>query len=83
MKNKTKLTLDMLCVQYDSWLQNYGKGRDENDLRFGQWIHNNFNLFPNRIITLKDGYYTEDPELAFEELSTIIDRQIINLKIKQ
>jgi hypothetical protein len=76
MKNKPKLSLGMLYVQYDSWLQNYGKGRDENDLRFGQWIHNNFDIKPShdRIITLKDGYYTEDPELAFEELSTIIDK---------
>ena len=66
----------MLCVQYDSWLQNYGKGRDENDLRFGQWLYNNFDIKPtrDRIITLKDGYYAEDPEVAFEELSTIIDR---------
>ena len=66
----------MLCVQYDSWLCNYGKGRDENDLRFGQWVHCNFDLKvgTDRLITMQDGFYAEDPEIAFEQISAILDK---------
>ena len=63
-----KLTFDILCQEYDNWLQNYGKGRDENDLRFGQYIHNEYEL--NQLTVFSDlAFYAENPTTAFEHLS--------------
>jgi hypothetical protein len=67
---KNELTIQILDIEYQSWVSNYGKGRNEDDLRFGQYIHNNFLVLPegNQI----DGYYTEMPETAYHVIANLM-----------
>ena len=64
----TKPILDSqtLLYEYAVWGVQYGDGRDMQDLRFGQYIHNTYDLVPDV------AFYTESATEAFEELYSIV-----------
>lgn len=58
--NNPVLIEDLLHVEYLRWLRQYGYGRNAKDLRFGQFLSNNYEL-PSG----KDPFYEENAGLAF------------------
>ena len=59
---KPVLNSQDLISEYAIWGVQYGNGRNKQDLRFGQYIHNTYHLVPDV------GFYTEYATDAFEEL---------------
>ncbi len=66
-----ELTSDLLMDELVKWHIKYGKGRNENDLRFGQFIWAKYDV--GKLFTEPDGgidgFATENPVLAFEQIS--------------
>lgn len=60
----TKLVLDSesLTCEYLAWGLSHKDGRNKEDLRFGQYIHNNYHLVPDV------GFYTESSSEAYVEI---------------
>lgn len=40
----TALSIDDLAYEYVMWISVYGKGRNGNGVRFGQYIYNKYNI---------------------------------------
>jgi hypothetical protein len=59
-----KLTLDQLTMDYATWTLSFGQGRDMHDLRFGQYIHNKYDMAGIEA----DVFYEESVEAAFVTL---------------
>lgn len=60
--NKLVLDSQSLISEYAIWGISYGDGRNKQDLRFGQYIHNTYHLVPDI------DFYTESATDAFEGL---------------
>ena len=56
-----KLTLERLNMEYLSWAVEFGEGRNNDDIRFGQHIHNKYDV-PARI----DVFYIEKTTKAYD-----------------
>jgi len=63
MKNRV-LTYSLLNGEYLSWALRYGDDRNENDLRFGQYLHSKYDMSEFKI----DVFYFEDYEEVYSEL---------------
>ena len=69
--NQKELTLETLAHEYELWQHKYGQGRNEQDLRFGQYIHCYFNvnaLFP-QADSGTDGFGAEKAADGYKILS--------------
>jgi len=71
------LNKDILYEEYVDWGKHYGN-RNNQDLRFGQYIWNKFNddmkeLFPDPYLE-DDGFYVENFKKAYE----LINNKLIN-----
>ena len=62
-----KLTEEILIHEYNDWLSNNGTGRDSMSIRFGQRMWSKY-TWPNQVSESADGFYTEDPEMAYTEI---------------
>lgn len=58
---KRVLTSEYLLGEYYHWCKHFGN-RDNFDQRFGQFIHNKYDLVPDV------GFYTEDTNQAYVEI---------------
>ena len=58
-----KLTVERLNLEYVQWSSIHGTGRNEKDLRFGQFIHNKYDL-PAKI----DVFYIERADKSYNTL---------------
>lgn len=58
-----KLTLERLNLEYLSWTVESGEGRDKQDIRFGQYLHNKYDI-PSRL----DVFYIEKTTKAYDTL---------------
>jgi len=58
-----KLTLERLNIEYLSWAVESGEGRDKQDIRFGQYLHNKYDI-PSRL----DVFYIEKTTKAYDTL---------------
>ena len=68
-EDKTILTKDILVDEYTNWHWNHGAGRNDQDLRFGQFIWNKYdmaNMFANE--TSNDGFYSEIPSVSYNQI---------------
>lgn len=54
---------DDIRNHFCAWRRQYGNGRDENSLRFGQWFINNF--FPG-LADCREIYYAESASAAYQ-----------------
>ena len=70
MANPT-LTQELLVIEYFNWVEKFKNNRNDSDLRFGQYIHNNYHVFQLKHDQAPDGFYTENPTIAFNELSSL------------
>lgn len=73
MKEKA-ITFEDLSMEYLAWKDSYGDGRNENDIRFGQYIHNKYdmsscNFGADDFINKADGFYSEKTQDAYEIIS--------------
>ncbi len=59
-----KLNVNKLDEVYIAWTKRYGIGRNEEDLRFGQWVSNNFDLTG----LTYDPFYEENANIAYKVL---------------
>lgn len=59
---KPVLTSENLSSEYIAWDFFHKDGRNEEDLRFGQYIHNAYRLVPDV------GFYTESSSEAYVEI---------------
>lgn len=62
-----ELNSQILVQELNIWLNKYKTGRNEQDLRFGQYIWSKYK-WPNQESNLKDGFYKEDPNKAYSEI---------------
>ena len=67
-----KLTLEALTAEFESWIESYGDGRNEDDIRFGQYIWAHYDL-NTEDFDGPDGFYAELPALAFDQLVTVCE----------
>jgi hypothetical protein len=77
-----RLTSANLLNMYIDWIKKFGKGRNEKNIRFGQWIWINFNddirakisenLKKIDIGNFEDGFHAEDPKIAYEQILKIL-----------
>lgn len=58
-----KLTLERLNLEYLSWTVEFGEGRDSQGFRFGQYLHNKYDI-PSRL----DVFYIEKATKAYDTL---------------
>lgn len=59
-----KLTLDQLNIDYAAWALSFGDGRDTQDIRFGQYVHNKYDMSDIEA----DAFNEESSEKAFIKL---------------
>jgi len=59
------LNIERLNLEYLSWTVDNGDGRNSDDLRFGQFLHNKYQLDG-----LSDVFYIENTTSAYETLLT-------------
>lgn len=64
-----KLTLELLNIEYGAWKMRFDEERGSedvhlNDIRFGQYIHNKYDMSPYRT----DIYYVEGTTNAYIEM---------------
>jgi hypothetical protein len=62
---KEKLTIDKLNSEFLVWANKYGNSRDEQDLRFGQYIHIKYELPKVSDYTINDGFSSENVNVAY------------------
>lgn len=67
-----QLTLERLNGEYLSWAVEFGEGRNNNDIRFGQMIHNKYDL-PGKV----DVFYIESTEKAYQGLLSYVEEDQI------
>lgn len=53
--------LEILCDEYTEWVSKNGFGRNIHDVRFGQYLHSEYDL-------PEDVYYLEDAREIFSRL---------------
>ena len=63
------LTLERLNGEYLSWAIEFGNGKNKEDLRFGQYISNKYNLDED----CPDVFYFEGAEFVYNMLLNYID----------
>ena len=61
---KRELSYELLNREYLNWALQYGEERNEDDLRFGQYLHNKYDMSNFKV----DVFYTEDYEKTYSEL---------------
>jgi len=60
-----ELNVNILNDEFVKWIHTFGNGRNNNDLRFGQYLHRKYKI---QIITDEDGFYDEVPLKAYENI---------------
>lgn len=63
------LTQEILLNEYINWVEKFKMSKNDSDLRFGQYIHNNYHV--SQKLQTPDGFYTENPYIAFNQLSQL------------
>ena len=64
-----KLTQEILLTEYVNWAEKFKNGRNDSDLRFGQYIHNTYDLYySGNILEHPNGFYTEDIDEAYSQI---------------
>lgn len=67
-----KMTPERLNLEYIQWTTVNGIGRDDNDIRFGQYIHNKYDL-PVKV----DVFYTEKADRSYSVLLNWLSEESI------
>lgn len=70
-----ELTYELLNGEYLNWSITNGDGRNDDDLRFGQHVHNTYDM--SRFKT--DAFYKESCEEAYSELLNDLYKREVNL----
>ena len=72
-----KLTLEILASEYNTWCVENGQWKNNQGLRFGQYIHNNYEIdLPIGEVmngNINDGFYTEKAVDVYEILCNVLD----------
>lgn len=66
------LNLQILDESHQAWVGRYGQGRNEQDWRFGQWVHNMIGLPAELRMIRPDGFYAETADDAYHELKKLV-----------
>jgi hypothetical protein len=71
-EDKTILTKEILLDEYTNWRWDHGAGRNNQDLRFGQFIWNKYDMismYDGKTPDISnDGFYTETPAIAYNQI---------------
>jgi len=68
-----------LQKEYEQWFENYGEGRDLNDLRFGQYLYIKYDLSEFNV----DPFYPEGCENVFAMLSRDMHDRFIENNVRK
>lgn len=67
---RVELNADLLRKEYLNWFETHGDGRNQEDLRFGQFVFSKYKLFfPNHS---PDGFNTESATQAYKIIGDIL-----------
>jgi hypothetical protein len=76
---KEILTQEKLTEHFNQWMKNVGPHRNEQDIRFGQYIWNRYNqqlseakAKISEMDRILDGFYPEYPETAYKQILKLI-----------
>lgn len=69
--NTQRLTVEILNEKFVEWNHKWSQGRDDKDIRFGQWIHLHYRVPESS--GSQDGFYAETPAEAYSELLTLVE----------
>jgi hypothetical protein len=70
--SKFNLSMDHLTKEYIDWVIKHGVGRDQNDLRFGQYLCNHFLIAGE---SAPEIFYEEDPAVVF----TLVTENVLSV----
>ena len=70
-----KLDLQSLNSEYTKWISENGMGRNSSDQRFGQYIHNNYDLSFLGYEMDNDAFYEEKANNSLGILTNLILKQ--------
>lgn len=62
MQQKNELNQELLSLEYLNWVIENGNGRNSDDLRFGQYIYNKYE------VETDTSYNSESAEKVYEDL---------------
>jgi hypothetical protein len=73
-----------LLNMYIEWIRKYGNRRNENDIRFGQWVWNHYNEQLSEIKnsltstdSFLDGFYSESPNTAYTQILKLLRKEYV------
>tara|TARA_R110002051_G_scaffold283109_1_gene344838 strand:- start:46 stop:264 length:219 start_codon:yes stop_codon:yes gene_type:complete len=70
-----ELSIKILNDEFVKWMHRHGAGRNEEGLRFGQFMHNTYSI---NIVegmesnSILDGYYDEAPSEAYNKIFKLV-----------
>jgi hypothetical protein len=71
-----ELSIKILNDEFVKWMHRHGVGRNEEGLRFGQFVLNKYSISARHDIKdpmgSEDGFYDEAPSDAYSKLSKLI-----------
>jgi len=71
METIPDITMTALNQEHRLWTQEYGTGRNQSGLRFGQYLHRKYNV-PFGMKGEPDGFYAECADDAYLEIANNI-----------
>lgn len=67
-----KLTIERLNLEYVAWDLDFGHGRNEQDIRFGQYLHNKYDM-PSSL----DVFYIEKADRAYQTCIDWLNKHMV------
>lgn len=74
-----ELTIERLNGEYLDWTLRFGQGRNDQDLRFGQYISNKYDIKARQLSNSDlDAFYTEQTDKSYDIMYALLER--LNVK---
>ena len=70
-----KLTIERLNGEYLSWALEFGQGRNDQDLRFGQYIESKYDIPARQLSNSQlDAFYMETTDISYDIMYELLER---------
>ena len=74
-----ELTIERLNGEYLDWTLRFGQGRNDQDLRFGQYISNKYDIKARQLSNSDlDAFYHEQTDKSYDIMYALLER--LNVK---
>ena len=70
-----ELTIERLNGEYLDWTLRFGQGRNDQDLRFGQYISNKYDIKARQLSNSDlDAFYYEQTDKSYDIMYALLER---------